>query len=625
MTGESPAGTGENGRSGRNVLIVVNPRSGSYEGRHLHDALHRVAAEGVLRCDLYEIGEVEDARDRIRAALDQGYDLIVAACGDGTVSLVVAEVMGHDIPIGIVPLGTGNAMARELGIPKRPEAALRLLTGDLHTRTVDAMRAGGRHYLLAIGVGVSPTVMRRTSGAAKRRFGILAYVWHVIRELRGSDRRTFSLTIDGRRRRVRCTEIEILNAANLGGTILTWHPAASLSDARLLVCIVRARTVAHYARLAWSMLLRREQPDHMECVHAERSVRIETPEPLPVQGDGELIGSTPIEVVVVPQSVRVVVPERSESEASARPPRGMHGGEKVGRQSLTQMLSRQPRLCAWSEGLRDLLHRTYGLLGTAKQRVADMLHGTWLGHPLHPLLMVLPMGTWLLVAVLDGIEALTGKRRLDPAAETLLGAGLLAAVPTAEAGATDWMHSEGAAQPVGLTHALLNLASLPFFALSLLARLLGRRTLGRWLTLPGLALAGAAGYLGGELAYDLRMGMNHAPRPHLPTEFTPVLPDDHLPEGRPVRVQVGDTPVVLVRQAERVHAIVATCAHLGGPLNEGHIEDGAIVCPWHGSRYSLEDGRLLNGPSVYDQPTLEARVREGEIQVRVSPPQVPCD
>jgi nitrite reductase/ring-hydroxylating ferredoxin subunit/uncharacterized membrane protein len=297
---------------------------------------------------------------------------------------------------------------------------------------------------------------------------------------------------------------------------------------------------------------------------------------------------------------------------------------------VTRRLGREPLLCTWADVLRDLLDRAYGLLGAWRQRVSDLLHGTWLGHPLHPLLMVVPLGAWVLAGVLDLLAVLGGRRRTGAAEEVLLGAGLLGALPTAAAGATDWMRSEGAVRPVGLTHAALNVASLPFFALSLLSRLAGRHHLGRLLTLAGLALAGAAGYLGGEMAYTLRMGMNHAPPPDRPADWVPAHPADALPEGRPVRVVLEETPIVLVRQGERVHALVATCAHLGGPLHEGRVEDGAIVCPWHGSRYSLEDGRLLNGPSVFPQPALETRAlktrwRDGQIEVRVSPRDVPCD
>jgi nitrite reductase/ring-hydroxylating ferredoxin subunit len=136
----------------------------------------------------------------------------------------------------------------------------------------------------------------------------------------------------------------------------------------------------------------------------------------------------------------------------------------------------------------------------------------------------------------------------------------------------------------------------------------------------------AAAYLGGDLVYRRRIGVDHAPsvddgwRP--PREWKDVAAESKIAEGRSHQVEVAGQPVLLVRHAGRVRALAATCSHLGGPLADGKLEHGTVVCPWHGSRFSLEDGRVIDGPATFPQPCLEARIRDGRIEVRL--PAEPC-
>jgi nitrite reductase/ring-hydroxylating ferredoxin subunit len=128
----------------------------------------------------------------------------------------------------------------------------------------------------------------------------------------------------------------------------------------------------------------------------------------------------------------------------------------------------------------------------------------------------------------------------------------------------------------------------------------------------------ASSYLGGELSYEQRMGVDHAPREGFPTEFTPVLAQSDLPENQPTGARTGDLKLVLVKQGEKIHALADTCSHYGGPLSEGKLEGDCIVCPWHGSRFRLEDGHNEDGPATFSQPCFETRVNDGQIEVRAN-------
>jgi len=129
-------------------------------------------------------------------------------------------------------------------------------------------------------------------------------------------------------------------------------------------------------------------------------------------------------------------------------------------------------------------------------------------------------------------------------------------------------------------------------------------------------------YLGGHLVYRRRQGVDQADRSVEPRGFEPVLPAAELSENQPRRVEVWDAieraniPIVLVRHRGRIFAMGARCSHMGGPLDEGWLLKGGLVCPWHGSRYDLETGQPLDGPSTCPQPRYDVRLRKGVIEIR---------
>ncbi|TXS22876.1 Rieske (2Fe-2S) protein [Streptomyces sp. ms191] len=247
-------------------------------------------------------------------------------------------------------------------------------------------------------------------------------------------------------------------------------------------------------------------------------------------------------------------------------------------------------------------------------RARDVLHGVPLGHPVHPLLVQVPIGAWLSSAVVD---LLPGHRR---AADTLIAVGLAGAAPAAVAGWADWAELPPEQSRVGLVHAAANIGAVSLYATSLLARLRGRPLKGRLLALAGLATVAAGGALGGHLAYRQASGANHAEAvPHLVGPgWHPVGPVTDYPVGRPTRAVVDGVDVVVLRQAgDRVHVLADRCAHMGGPLSQGEAEDGCIRCPWHGSVFRLADGWNVHGPSTAPQPSFDTRIVDGRLEARL--------
>jgi nitrite reductase/ring-hydroxylating ferredoxin subunit len=256
------------------------------------------------------------------------------------------------------------------------------------------------------------------------------------------------------------------------------------------------------------------------------------------------------------------------------------------------------------------------------QLVKDLLHGTWLGHPLHPVLAQVPVGTWLSAGLLDLVPP------LRPAATTLIGAGVAAAVPTALAGAADWSEAGTGVRRLGVLHAAANTAALGLYVGSLVARGKGRGALGRGLAWTGLGIAAGSASVGGHMSYSQSAGVSHSATTArtLTSEWIDLGPMDDLPEGRPtLRTGNGSSvavPLAVVRRGSRVDVFVATCSHLAGPLDEGTVEDvrgaACIVCPWHGSAFDLDSGEPRRGPSAIAQEKLEVRMSAGRVLARVA-------
>ena len=261
------------------------------------------------------------------------------------------------------------------------------------------------------------------------------------------------------------------------------------------------------------------------------------------------------------------------------------------------------------------------LVMATPQGVKDLLHGTWLGHPLHPVLVQVPVGSWLSAGLLDAVPP------LRPAATVLIGTGVAAAVPASLAGAADWSEQEIGVRRLGALHAVANSAALGLYVGSLFARGAGRGSLGRVLSYAGLGLASGSAAIGGHMSYAQSSGASHAVTAAraLTTDWIDLGPLDDLPEGRPVlRTGKGGSvavPLAAVRRGGQVDVFVGACSHLSGPLYEGAVEDvrgrDCLVCPWHGSAFDLADGSARRGPAANPQEKLEVRMEAGRVMARL--------
>jgi nitrite reductase/ring-hydroxylating ferredoxin subunit/uncharacterized membrane protein len=281
------------------------------------------------------------------------------------------------------------------------------------------------------------------------------------------------------------------------------------------------------------------------------------------------------------------------------------------------LLDKLEGLKALDPAVRKLQPRVRDSLSSSQ--VKDLLHGKALGHPLHSILVQLPIGCWTSALLLD---LLPGKRH-RAAADALAVTGVLAALPAAVSGAADWSELNPSKARTGLVHAVVNDVALTLWVESVRARRKGRRGRGTLLGLLGGAAVAVGGTIGGHLAYRQGAGVdqNAAVADVGPRRWTDAGAFDDLPDGQLTLRRAGSVDVVLLRTGQGVAGLVDRCSHQAGPLHQGRIVDDGercVVCPWHGATYRLRDGAVVSGPSVHPQPAMETRIRNGRVEVQLA-------
>lgn len=293
----------------RRILLIYNPHACSGKSIvHLPDILDSFKHHGV-QVDVQETNGPDDAIQIAQKARSK-YPLIVAAGGDGTINEVINGLVGSKKSkqpiLGIIPLGTENVLAQELGIPPDPaEACERILQGTV--RSLDLGRATiqnkKRYFIITAGVGFDAHVANSINPALKKLLGSAAYVLTGLREL-------FNYTPSHLRVKMNGVEYQgyfaIIGNAKLygGGTMLTHK--ADMSDGRLDACILQSKDIFNFIKFLFGVAI--QQHDYFEdVVYAQtRKLRIESDKPLLVHVDCEILGTTPVDIEVCPKKIRMV-------------------------------------------------------------------------------------------------------------------------------------------------------------------------------------------------------------------------------------------------------------------------------------------------------------------------------
>lgn len=296
------------------TYVVHNPVSGQAQTELVREHILRVMDDNNIPYELYETTGKEKLFDVVKNAIKQGFEQFIAVGGDGTVSGVASGLVNTDIPLVILPAGTVNALARELGIPIGIDNAAGWWLSERQIRKIDVMQMKDRYFLMNISVGVSAEIVHEVDRSDINRLGVLAFIRNALRRKKDLPFFRFQVTIDKTLTYIRASELFIANSGILLGLkSFTLDPNADLDTGRMSVCYARIRTVWDYVRIALKIIVAPQQEkQELNCTEARREVRIHANRPVPIQGDGDKVGTTPVTITLVPHALSVVVPRQQE-------------------------------------------------------------------------------------------------------------------------------------------------------------------------------------------------------------------------------------------------------------------------------------------------------------------------
>jgi YegS/Rv2252/BmrU family lipid kinase len=289
------------------TLVILAPTVNALT----REALRLCVDAAGLACEVVEALPGDPIAEIVRERLREGFERVVAVGGDGTVAAVAHALAGGEVPLGIVPAGTGNMVARELGIPLAVEAAVALIAGPSQTRRIDAMRINGRTFLLNAGVGINAETIDQTSRLGKSLFGRSAYFGTAVWKVLQAKPQRMEVTVDGEMRVYHATDVAISNCGILAKALNPNGPDIRADDGQIDVCILCMKTPLEYP---WYYFLRHIAPKRVnKIIHelsAKTSVSVRSDVPICVQADGDIIGNTPVTVEVLPVALSVLVPRQ---------------------------------------------------------------------------------------------------------------------------------------------------------------------------------------------------------------------------------------------------------------------------------------------------------------------------
>ena len=296
------------------VLVILNPASGKKTAEPIIESINTQFKASQIEFEIYKTKKEDNISDIVRARLKNKFDLVVAAGGDGTVSAVINGVVGTAIPLGIIPAGTGNLLAHDLDIPLEVKDAVALIAGTHKLRKIDAMRIGKRAYILNISLGASAAVVNETSPKNKKRFGRIAYAWTVVSKLSTLRQRSLTVSVDGKTLKYHAIEVAIFNSGSIAKTLYPNGPDIRIDDGYIDVWIMSIQTILDYPQYLFKMMTGKPAKRISHFIKA-KTVSVKSRIPLPVQADGDIFGTTPIEVEVLPAALTVLVGKKPTDKA----------------------------------------------------------------------------------------------------------------------------------------------------------------------------------------------------------------------------------------------------------------------------------------------------------------------
>lgn len=286
-------------------------------------------------------------------------------------------------------------------------------------------------------------------------------------------------------------------------------------------------------------------------------------------------------------------------------------------QAAIENLEEQPWLDEASTDVQKIVGDSVRSGGEFAKKIKNFLNGTWLGHPVHPIMTDVAVGGYTTSWLLDILAEFSDSDTLRQGADQAMVVGMLGSVASIVTGLADWADLDGKARNIGLVHATTN-ATANLLYLSAYLNKDSNRNLRFWLAMGATSVLMVGAYLGGHLVYEEQIGVDHSKGQPYPEKFTAVMPLNELEPDQLTMKEVNGAKILLVKQNDEIYALSEVCTHLGGPLAQGTLgDDCSVTCPWHGSRFALDSGEVLDGPASHPAPCFQTRIRNGQIEIKL--------
>jgi len=295
----------------RRALMIVNPAARSAPGAR-EEATRAFAAAGVT-CDVLLTERPGHAAELARANAAGG-DAVFTLGGDGTAVEVIGALSESGPPVGVLPGGTGNVIARSLGIPLSVSRAVPALLAGQETRMDLGLLGDGRHFVIGVGVGVDADMIAGASYAMKQRFGFLAYFMSGIGAGIKLNRFRYRITADGALHEGEAVSVLVANLGSILGGLITLGRQIRHDDGVFHVCVFSPSNVLDAFRVFGRMLAGDVSGDRSVTYIAGRQFRVETIPARRAQSDGELLGNTPLDITVLPGAARLLAPRAAPKD-----------------------------------------------------------------------------------------------------------------------------------------------------------------------------------------------------------------------------------------------------------------------------------------------------------------------
>lgn len=291
------------------AYVILNPVAGGHDPQEAREILAHARDNGRWDYDLYETSGEEDLKKIVQDALEADYDMVVACGGDGTVSGVADGLAHTEISLGILPHGTANAVATELGVPDTLPEALDLLLSAHDEINIDAIQNNGRFYLLECSFGIFSASFEDVNREEKDQLGWLAYVRSGIRNWIGLSPIRVSVTVDGQDTHFWGTEVSLFNTGQIGLIDEDLVGDIHIDDGILDLYALQSKSLWDILKvLVYRILGKPQEAPPVRYWRVRDQVEVSTAPRISWQADGDVRGKTPGKFNVARGVIRVIVP-----------------------------------------------------------------------------------------------------------------------------------------------------------------------------------------------------------------------------------------------------------------------------------------------------------------------------